>query len=463
MGFFIFMAKKQITLPHNYRPREYQWSFFEAMATGIKRAVCVWHRRAGKDKTFLNFMIKEMPKRVGAYYYFLPTYRQGKQILWDGIDRDGFKYMHHFPKEIIKRKHETEMKIELTTGSIFQIIGTDNIDAIMGTNPVGCVFSEYSLQNRDAWDFISPILAENDGWAVFNFTPRGMNHGWEIYTKADENDDWFCEKLTVEDTVRPDGSRVITEETIERERARGMSESMIRQEYYCDFGASSDDKLIPFEIIRKAAGRSIHESNYHHAPRILGVDCARFGDDSSTIIKRQGLAAWDLKAYTNIDTVTFANRVAHEINTWKPDAVFIDEVGLGGDPVDLLRSYKFNIIAVNAGRTATDPVRYKNKRAEMWWKCKEWLESGGCIPDDRALKEQLSMQPYEFDASQKLVLWSKEKMKKDLGIPSPDKAEALVHTFYQDILMQREDKHMSRVFGAGIQPKAQTEYDIFNI
>jgi hypothetical protein len=224
-------------MPHNFMPRNYQKPFFNAMADGYKRAVEVWHRRAGKDKVFLNFVAKEAIMKVGVYYYFFPTFAQGRKVIWDGIDRNGFPYMDHFPQELRSKTRNDEMKIILTNGSIFQIVGTDNIDSIMGTNPVGCVFSEYSLQNPQAWDYIRPILSENDGWAVFNFTPRGRNHAFILREMAKNNKNWWFEELTVDDTRRPDGKPVIGPEAIQAERESGMDEAMIQQEYYCSFDA----------------------------------------------------------------------------------------------------------------------------------------------------------------------------------------------------------------------------------
>ena len=113
--------------------------------------------------------------------------------------------------------------------SIFQIVGTDNIDSIVGTNPIGCVFSEYALQDPRAWEFIRPILRENGGWAVFDYTPRGKNHGWTLYQMARDNPDWFTSLLTVDDTG------VLTSADIDAERREGMDEDLIQQEYYCSF------------------------------------------------------------------------------------------------------------------------------------------------------------------------------------------------------------------------------------
>jgi hypothetical protein len=227
-----------VEIPYNYKPRAYQLPLLKALDEGIKRAVWIAHRRSGKDKTLLNFTIKKMFERIGVYFYLMPTYAQGKKVIWDGLDGAGFKFLNHFPTEIIKKKNDTEMKIELINGSIFQLIGTDNIDSIMGTNPVGCVFSEYSLQNPKAWDLMRPILRENGGWAVFNYTPRGKNHGYDLYEMARNNPEWFCQVLTVKDTYRENGDSIITERDIANERDEGMEEDLIQQEYFCSFTAA---------------------------------------------------------------------------------------------------------------------------------------------------------------------------------------------------------------------------------
>src|SRR5271166_3060490 len=191
----------RVKLPINYTARPYQAACWDAMKGGKKRAVLVWHRRAGKEKTCWNYLIMQACKRIGIYYYFFPHFSQGRKILWDGVDREGFRLLHHIPNEMIDgNPNSTEMKVRLKNGSLIQIIGTNNIDSIVGTNPIGCVFTEFSLQDPVAWTLIRPILRENGGWAVFNFTPRGANHGKELYDMASRNSDWFSQLLTVEDT-----------------------------------------------------------------------------------------------------------------------------------------------------------------------------------------------------------------------------------------------------------------------
>jgi hypothetical protein len=100
----------------------------------------------------------------------------------------------------------------------------------MGTNPRGCVFSEYALQDPLAYQYIRPILTANGGWALFISTPRGKNHLWTLYELSKRSPDWFSYKLTIDDTKH------IPFEEIEKERYEGlMSEDMIQQEYYTSF------------------------------------------------------------------------------------------------------------------------------------------------------------------------------------------------------------------------------------
>lgn len=178
-------------------------------------------------------MAKKMFERVGQYFYFLPTYKQGRKIIWDGIDGSGFKLLDHIPKELRVKTNDQEMKIELVNGSIFQVVGTDNVDSIVGTNPVGCVFSEYSLQDPQAWDFIRPILAENGGWALFLFTPRGKNHAYSLYRLAKKSPEWFAQLLTAEDTEAIPGD--VLKQELEEIIQKNGNDALYMQEYMCSF------------------------------------------------------------------------------------------------------------------------------------------------------------------------------------------------------------------------------------
>lgn len=211
------------------------WKYLDG---GGRRAVAMWHRRAGKDQVALHWTTVASQRRVGVYWHMLPTLRQARKVVWENIDSAGNRVMDAWPgwdnpggPGLVSHVRNDEMKVELKNGSIWYAAGSDNYDSLMGTNPVGVVMSEYALSNPAAWDYLRPILAENNGWAIFPYTPRGRNHGARLYEMAVDNSDWFCQRLTVDDT------HSISQEAIEDERGSGMSEELIQQEFYCSFDA----------------------------------------------------------------------------------------------------------------------------------------------------------------------------------------------------------------------------------
>ena len=219
-------------LPFEWEPRRYQlpaWQFFE---DGGKRGVAVWHRRAGKDLFGINLCAVESQKRVGLYWHLFPTYNQGRKIAWQGKTKTGRPFLDHLPPELIKSTNNTEMRKEFRNGSIYQVVGTDNVDRLVGANPVGVIFSEWALMDPRAWDLIRPILVENEGWAFFIYTARGHNHGYSLYNIAKKLDYWFAELLTVEMT------KAVSLQAVKEERDAGMPEELIQQEFYCSFEAA---------------------------------------------------------------------------------------------------------------------------------------------------------------------------------------------------------------------------------
>ncbi len=196
-----------------------------------KRVFSVLPRRAGKDVVAFNILIRKAIEFPGVYYMIYPTYSQGRKILWDSLLNDGRRFLDFIPPEILESSNSTEMKIRLKNGSLIQVLGSDNYDSLVGTNPRGIVLSEYALQDPRAYQYLRPALTAIDGWALFITTPRGKNHAWELLQIAKDNpQDWFAYHLTINDTKH------IPLELIEKERLSGeMSDDLIEQEYHCSF------------------------------------------------------------------------------------------------------------------------------------------------------------------------------------------------------------------------------------
>lgn len=219
-----------IKLPHNFTLRDYQREPWNAvMHPDFQRGVMVVPRRNGKDIVCWNLLIAKAMQEVGLYYYMAPFYNQVRQIIWEGFDRDGRRFFDYIPKMLIKNATKIDMRIDLINGSQIKLQGSDQIDRIVGTNPRGIVFTEYSLHKPGAWEYLRPILAENGGWAIFNGTPRGLNHFYDIYNSGSNNPNWYTQYLTRDDTGIP------SLEAIEEDRESGMPEELIKQEYYSSF------------------------------------------------------------------------------------------------------------------------------------------------------------------------------------------------------------------------------------
>lgn len=212
-------------------PRSYQIPIFKAMDQGVRQLAIVMHRRAGKDLIGINIMLREALKRVGSYAYILPTYRQAKDIIWQGMTKDGTNFLDYIPKELIRKKNQQDMSIQLINGSRIYLKGSNKYDSLRGMNPVGIVFSEFAYQHPSVYPTIRPVVVENGGWMFFQSTPFGENHFYDVYKAAQDNPkDWFAYLQTVKDTG------VLTAEQIQQEIDLGlMSPDMVQQEYYCDF------------------------------------------------------------------------------------------------------------------------------------------------------------------------------------------------------------------------------------
>lgn len=422
----------EVEIPNEWNPRKYQRDLWKYLCNGGKRAVAIWHRRAGKDSLSLNWTAKAMLNRVGVYWHMLPLNTQARKVVWDAIDKKGRRVIDQvFPVPLRKSVNSQEMKIEFWNGSIWQCVGSDNYNALVGSNPVGVVFSEYSLADPAAWDFIRPILAENGGWALFIYTPRGQNHGYTLYNNAIAAG-WFAQVLTVEDTQAIDLS------VVDEERRAGMPEAMIQQEFYCSFDAVNDEdrKLIRSENVRPALNRDI--GNCNSASLIIGWDPAFQGDDCSAIVRRQGRKIYGIKKYKHLNSVEAANILMAVIIEEKPRRVNIDVTGQGGiGTYDILvdRGYGHIVRAVNFASKAQNQERYSNRRAEMWDRIRLWLVDEipvSIIDDKNNVLEDLTAPIKEYDSQGRLRLEEKKKIKERLG-RSPDVGDAVALTFAEQL------------------------------
>jgi phage terminase large subunit len=178
-----------------------------------------WHRRAGKDDVSLHWTAIAAMKRVGTYWHMLPEASQARKAIWDAINPHTGKRRidEAFPRGMREATRETDMLIRFKNGSTWQVVGSDNFNSLVGSPPVGVIFSEWSLAKPDAWTYLRPILAENGGWAVFIWTPRGRNHATRSFEARERDPEWFTERLPATRTG------VFTPAQLAKERAELIS------------------------------------------------------------------------------------------------------------------------------------------------------------------------------------------------------------------------------------------------
>lgn len=443
-----------LTIPNQWQALPHQVNLWDAIARDrYRRAVAVWHRRAGKDSTAINLMALKAVTEPGLYYYMAPSQKQARKIIWDNVGRDGLRIINQaFPKQIVKSMNDQEMRIVVESldgrESIFQVLGSDNYDSIVGSNPRGIVFSEWAIAEKpEAWEYFSPILLENGGFAIFIYTPRGLNHGYRTYNMAMANEHWFCERLTIDDT------KLVTPDQIQAERDSGISEMKIQQEYYCAFHENVENQIISGDLIIGAQQRAeavleaIKDGAAHTAGAgtwpvdpgaavVVGVDVARFGDDRTVIATRVG------RDFASIPPVILQKKDSHQVaeilhnhlRKYHADACFIDATGMGSGLVDTMkRVYRTRVTGIHFSQRAANDAVYNSIRSEMYSRFNEWLSDPETVlwPNEQLRNEAVAIR-FDHDAHDRIRLEPKKETKKRLAV-SPDLSDAHALTWAKSI------------------------------
>ena len=426
------MAEVNIDL--GFKPRQWQrvcnlgWK-------GKRFAVIVVHRRGGKTVLAVMRLIDAALRttmKAARYGYIAPQRNQAKSIAWD--------YLKHYALKIPGCSvSEQELSVELPNKARIRLFGADNPDSLRGQYFDGVVCDEVAQMKPEVWgEILLPALSDRRGWALHIGTPKGINLFSELYHKGLNAPDWYSASFDVHhtDALPADEIALAKQE---------MSDNQFRQEFLCDFTASSNTALISLDTVLEAQRVDPRTSIYD--PLVLGVDVGRFGDDSSVLFWRRGRDARSIpiEKYRGLDTMQLAARVAAGIGLHRPEAVFVDEGGVGGGVVDRLRQLGHSVIGVNFGGKADSAVGGElvaNKAAEMWCRMREWMQTGGAIPEDRELTAELTAREYGYTVHNEIVLERKEVMKKR-GLPSPDVADALCLCFAHPVA-ERQSSGLER-------------------
>ncbi len=236
-------------------------------------------------------------------------------------------------------------------------------------------------------------------------------------------------------------------------RESAFSNKKIIAQWAEDYGEDSDffrvrvrglppragiSNFIPVDLVAAARKREVERTMWVSMPKRMSVDPARFGDDSSVITVRQGQKLIKQWKFSGLDGPDLASRVVTEVWNDHRDITgcSVDAIGIGASCCDALRRVSgFPLIEVNVSAPATDDKEYANLRAELYGKVRSWLATAE-IPDDQDLQDQLCCIKYGFDGKSRIQLQSKKDLKSE-GYPSPDMADSLSLSFYEDVVIRK--------------------------
>lgn len=349
------------------------------------------------------------------------------------------------PKEWFAQSLTKQLKID--TGYYYaqgQLWSEENPDAFAGAhNPLGVMvlFDEASGIPNKIFDVTQGFFTEptlNRFWNVYSNPRRNSGGFYDCFHSAAK----FWRKRQLDSRTVEGLDQTIFNSQIEQ---HGVDSDVVRIEILGQFPKQGNRQFIPSELVKQAQSRIVEKDPY--APLIMGVDIARFGDDSTVIRFRQGRDARTIPPikFKNRDNMFVANKIAEWIQKVRPDAVNID-AGNGTGVIDRLREMKFRVNEVWFGGKANNK-EWANKRTEMYAELREWL-GGAAVDNDPRLFGDLIGHEYDYfgKAKDSVILESKESMK-DRGLNSPDDGDALALTFA--VKVSRRDARASQAFARG--------------
>lgn len=319
--------------------------------------------------------------------------------------------------------HEKTWRIDMIAWS------ESNTEAFAGLHNIGkrvlLIFDEASAIPDAIWEVAEGALTDKNTeilWFVFGNPTRNTGRLRECFGRLRHR--WLTRQIdsrTVEGTNLKQIEEWISD--------YGEDSDFVRIRVRGVFPRASSLQFIPSDLVAEAMTREAR-CNYGD-PLIMSLDIARGGADNNVFRFRRGLDARSIPPVRipgseTRDSMRLVSKAIELIEEHKPDAFFFDGTGVGGPVGDRIRQLGYNVLEVQFGSTSPDP-RYANMRAYMWAKMREWLQAGGAIDNDPILEQDLTAPQATHDKRDKIVLTSKEQMKKD-GLASPDDGDALAMT-----------------------------------
>ncbi len=366
-----------------------------------------------------------------------PTFRQVRHILWRQIRR-----LHRRAKDTLGGKL-LDTRWELAEDRYALGLSADTADQFQGFHSPNMliVVDEAEGVSDEIYEAIEAVTTAADPLLLLIGNPTTVSGA---FRRAFYQERHLYKTVTISALDSPNvqaGKSVIPGLTSakwvqEHQETWGEDNPIYRARVLGEFPDQADDTLIKLSDIEAAAqgtalNNEVPEAGTTEEEVVLAVDVARFGSDRSVILRRQGRRVEEIRTFHNLDTMKLAGWVIAAIKESQPARICVDEIGVGAGVVDRLREQGYRVKGINVARRAGQEGIFANLRAEGYWRLRELFSSGNIeIPADNHLMGELAALRYSYDSQGRIQMESKDAMRQR-GLPSPDKADALMLAFLQ--------------------------------
>ena len=368
-----------------------------------------------------------------------PTFRQVRHVLWRQIHR-----LYRPNAELLGGKM-LDTRWELADERYAMGLSAENADQFQGFHSPNMfiVVDEAEGVSDEIYEAIEAVMTSADPLLLLIGNPTTVTGA---FRRAFYEERHLYHNITISALDSPN---VLEKKTVypgltsakwveERRETWGEDNPIFRARVLGEFPDQAEDTLISLSDVEEAARRwASGETEDPDQPGqcdnqvVLAVDVARFGSDRSVILHREGSRVLEIRTFRDMDTMQLAGWVAAAIRETSPERVCVDEIGVGAGVVDRLKEQGFPINGINVARRAKQDRLFANVRAEGYWRLKELFASGQiAIPNDDQLMGELTALRYSYDSQGRVLMESKESMRQR-GLPSPDKADALMLAFLE--------------------------------
>ena len=373
-----------------------------------------------------------------------PTFRQVRHILWRQIHR------LYRPAAKTLGGEMFHTRWDLSPERYALGLSADAADQFQGFHSpnVLIIVDEAEGVTEEIYEGIESVMTSADPLLLLIGNPTTMTGA---FRRAFYEERGIYRNITISALDCPNvrAGRILipgltTAQWVEERRNIWKEDSLLyRARVLGEFSDHGNDTLFRIKDLEAAISNGILEAESWsvdgepvHAPAIpstddviIAVDVARFGSDSSVILRRRGDCVEDIQDLRDQDTMQLSGRVAASIREHNPAYVLVDEIGIGAGVVDRLRELGHPVHGINVARKPRDEKSFANLRAEGYWSLAERFKSGRLIiPDDSQLLSQLSTLRYNYDSQGRIKIESKDDIR-NRGLPSPDRADALMLAF----------------------------------